>query len=92
LNRLHQLEDSVEKLQKSASKEYADAELDRVTREIRDAEMDFIVGQVSPLVDMSMSVARESHKQDHIITTRPGTAARAVDALQEYRETGDYSL
>lgn len=94
LNRLHQMEDSIERLRKSGSREWADAEQARMDRDIRQAEMQFIEAQMSPVVDMAMSLVRgsntRSEHRDQIVDVTPGIAARAKDAYARYAETGDY--
>jgi hypothetical protein len=94
LNRLHQYEDSIERLRRSGSPEAAKAEQDRIEREIREAEMAFVEAQVRPLVEMSLShgIAGRSENQDELIHVPHGTAARAADAYQRYQETGDWTL
>lgn len=96
LNRLHQLDDRLDKLQASASVEWANAEMENIQREIREAEMKFIESQMQPIVDMSMSLVQgqntRSEHDDQIIRVAPGMAARAKDAYDEYRETGNYTM
>lgn len=96
LNRLHQMDDRLEKLQASSSVEWANAEMEKVQREIREAEMQFIERQMQPIVDMSMSLVQgantRSEHDDQIIRVAPGMAARAHDAYQQYRETGDFTM
>jgi hypothetical protein len=96
LNRLHQLEDSIDRLRQSGSPEAARAEQERVERQIRDSEMAFIEAQMRPVVEMSTSLVSgantRSEHADEIIRVAPGMAARAKDAYDRYRETGDYTL
>lgn len=97
LNRLHQFEDSIDRLRKSASPEFAKAETERIEREIRESEMRFVEAQVRPLVDMAGSLAkgvrsRSEHADDQLIHVPSGTASRAKDAYEKYKETGDYDL
>lgn len=96
LNRLHQLDDDMDRLLKSGSKESADREMDQIQRTIREAEMAFIEQQFTPLVDMSSSLARgvnpRSEHADQLVQVTPGMAARAADAYDQYRETGDYTM
>lgn len=96
LNRLHQMEDSIERLRRSGSPEAAKAEQERVEKEIRKAEMAFIESQMRPLVDASMSLVAgantRSEHDDQIVRVAPGMASAAADALARYMETGDYSL
>lgn len=91
LNRLHRLDDKLEKLQESSSAEYADAEMARVQKEIRLAETEFIESQVTPLVDMSSTLAKKSDYTESLIHV-PGQASRTKDAYQAYLETGEFAL
>ncbi len=96
LNRLHQLDDSLDRLRKSGSVEFANAETAKLEREIRETEMAFIETQMTPLVDMSTSLVHgmnsRSEHDDQIIRVPDGMASRAADAYAEYRETGNYTL
>ena len=92
LNRLHQLEDSVDQLRKSGSPEAAAARQEQIEREIRTAEMAFIEGQMSPVVDAAQSMRRRSEHADQLIQMPDGMAARAKDAYEIYQETGIYTL
>lgn len=96
LNRLHQFENQMDRLRESGSKAAADAQMDALQREIRDAEYDFIVNQMEPIVDMSMSLVRgqntRAEHDDQIVRVKPGAAAEAADAIQRWKETGDYTL
>ena len=96
LNRLHQLDDSLERLARSATKEAADAEMDTIQREIRVAESRFIEEQMTPIVDMSSSLARgvrpRSEHADQLVWVAPGKAAEAADAYDEYLQTGHFPL
>lgn len=92
LNRLHTLEDSVDRLRRSGSAEAAAAEQERVAREIREAELAFIVQQVTPVVELAGHVRTATAFEDQVQYTAPGTATRAADALAEYRETGVFPL
>lgn len=91
LNRLHQFEDSIERLRKSASTEFAKAEEARIEREVRESEMRFIESQVRPLVEMASSIAHRSELDDELIHVAPGTAAKAKDAYEKYQETGEFT-
>lgn len=95
-NRLKALGDRLDKLQASGSVEYANAEMDKIQREIREAEMAFIEQQMTPIVDMVTSLARgansRSEHMDQVIEVKNGMAARAADAYQQYRETGDWTM
>lgn len=94
LNRLLQMEGRLDKLRASGTVESANAEMEGIQREIREAEMAFIEEQMTPLVDMSMSLVRgansRSEYRDQVVHVSPGIAARAKDAYDRYRETGDY--
>lgn len=96
LNRLHQMDDNLDRLLHSGSKAAADAEMDAIQKEIRLAEAAFIEGQMTPLTDMSMSLARgansRSEHADQLVWVKPGMAARAADAYDEYLETGNYTM
>lgn len=95
LNRLHQLNDSIDQLRRSGSPEAAAAEMARIERDVRDAEMAFIEAQVRPLVEMSSSLVSgpnaRSEWDSEIVRMAPGTAAKAADAYQEYRDTGRFT-
>lgn len=91
LNRLHQFNDRLDRLQASGSVEFANVQMDLIQREIREAEMAFIETQMTPLIDMVSSLHSKSAHQDQLIHL-PGQASRAVDAYQQYRETGDFTL
>lgn len=96
LNRLHQFEDSIDRLRRSGSLEYAQAETARLEREVREAEMAFIEAQMRPVVEMSMSLARgantRSEHADELVHVVPGMASRAKDAYEKYKDTGDWDL
>lgn len=88
LNRLNQLGNDLERLRNTASVIYAESELQRVQREIREAEMQFIEQQITPLVEVTSQIQKSSAHQDLVVYTKPGAAAMAKDALQEHLETG----
>ncbi len=96
LNRLHQMEDSMDRLRQSGTKEWADAESQRMQREVREHEMRFIEQQMTPIVDMTMSLVHgansRSEHDDQIIRVPDGTASKAKDAYEQYKETGNYTL
>ena len=92
LNRLHQFQDSVDRLRESGSPEAAAAEMERIGREVRDSEMSFIEAQFRPVVDMAMSLRQRSEHADQLVEMAPGMASRAKDAYQTYQETGVYTL
>lgn len=96
LNRLHQFENSMERLRESGSRDFATQEGEKIQREIRAAEFAFIENQLEPIVDMSMSLVRgqnsRSEHSDQIVRVRDGVALEAEDAIQEYLETGNFNL
>lgn len=92
LNRLHQLADSVERLQQTGSLEFAKAEEARIEREVRESEIRFIESQVRPLVDVAASVAKRSEFAGELIEVPAGTASRIQDAWEEYKETGIWPI
>lgn len=92
LSRLHQLEDSIDRLRKSGSPEAAAAAMEKTEREIREAEMAFVEAQMRPVVDAAQSLRHRSEHASELIQFPDGTASRAKDAYEEYRETGNWSL
>ena len=68
----------------------------RTQKESRQAEFDFISGQMEPIGDMSMSLVRGSNSRseydNQVVRVRDGVAAEAADATQRWLETGDYVL
>ncbi|HEX7123822.1 MAG TPA: hypothetical protein VF178_15705 [Gemmatimonadaceae bacterium] len=94
MNRLHQMRGSMEQLRKSGSREWAEAEAARMARDVREAECRLVEEQMTPIVDMAMSLVRgqntRSEHRDQIVECTPGIAARAKDAYDAYKETGDY--
>lgn len=92
LNRLHQFEDSIDRLRKSGSPEAAAAEHERLEREIRESEMAFIEAQMSPVVDAARSFNQKSEHSDMLIQAPAGTASKFKDAYDVYKETGIYTL
>jgi len=96
LNRLHRLDDRLEKLYASGSVEAANAEMVAIQQEIRDAECRFIEQQMQPIVDMSMSLVHgpnsRSEHDDQIIRVRPGMASQAKDAYDEFKATGNFPM
>lgn len=94
LNRLHQMENSMDRLRQSGSREWADAEEARLATEVRLAECRFIEEQMTPVTDMAMSLVRGSktraEHRDQLVECTPGAAARAKDAYDAYKQTGDY--
>jgi hypothetical protein len=92
LNRLHGFEDSIDRLRRSGSAEYASAEHDRLERQVREAELRFIEAQMRPLVEMASTLSQRSEHADELVLATPGTAARSADAYQEYRETGNFTI
>lgn len=96
LNRLHGFEDRLDRLQASSSRAAADIEMQRIEREIREAEAAFVVEQMTPLVELTSSLAHgansRSEHEDQLVVVESGMASRAHDAWQQYLETGDYIL
>jgi hypothetical protein len=96
LNRLHQMQDRVDALERSGSREAAASQLAETLKEIRLAEAQFVEQQMTPLVDMNMSLQRglgaRSEYHDQAVHVKPGKAAEASDAYQRYLETGDYVM
>lgn len=96
LNRLHQFANQIDRLRDSASREHAMAESDRIQKEIRQAEYDFVCSQMEEVTDMAMSLVRGSNTRsehaDQVVRVRDGAAAESVDAIQRYLETGDYVM
>lgn len=80
----------------SGTKEFADAEMEVLQREIREAEMAFVESQMQPIADMAMSLVAGSNTRsehaDQIVRVPDGTAAKAADAYQQYKETGEYTF
>lgn len=95
-SRLLALNNDLERLRNSGSPEAIAAELAQTERDIRRAEMTFIENQFEPVTDMAQSLVRgqnsRSEYEDQIIRVKPGTAAKASDAYDEYLETGNYSF
>lgn len=95
MNRLHQMEDSMQKLRESGSRDYIDQETAAWQTKVRLAECAFIEAQMTPLVDMSNSLVRgpntRSEHMDQIVRVKSGAAAEAKDAYEAYKATGDYS-
>lgn len=93
-NRRIQLGERLMKM--SGSVEFANAEMEQIQREIREAEMRFIESTMEPVTDMAMSLVKgantRSEHADQIIRVPDGTAAKAKDAYEEYRATGDFSI
>lgn len=92
LNRLHQFEDSIERLRKSGSTEFAKAEEARIEQEVREAEMKFVESQVRPLVEMASSLRQRTEMESELVMVEPGLAAKAKDAYDRYKETGEYTF
>lgn len=92
LNRLHQLEDSIDKLRASGSPEAAAAEQAANEKTIRASEMAFVEAQMRPVVDMAMSLTQRSEHADQLVHVASGMASRANDAYEEYKDTGIWTL
>lgn len=91
LNRLHAMDDRLDKLAESSSVEWADREMEKTQKEIRLAEMAFIEEQVTPLVDMSSTLAKKSDYTESLIHL-PGQASKHKDALDAYMDTGNFAI
>lgn len=92
LNRIHQMDGSLERMRKSGTAEGADQATAEHEREIREAELAFLETQLTPLVDAALSVAKRSDARDHLQVVDPGAASAATEALQHYKQTGEYLL
>lgn len=92
LNRIHQMDGSLERMRATGTAAGADAATDAHLKEIRDAEMAFLETQLTPLVDAARSVAKRSDARDHLQEVDPGAASAATDALQHYKQTGEFLL
>lgn len=92
LNRLVQLNGSLEDLQKSGDADGGKAHLDRIQKDIRQAEMALLEAQMGPVVDAAHSVSRRSDSRDHLIYTPDGLATNADEAIAAYIETGHFIL
>lgn len=91
VNRLYQLNGSLTELRKSASGEAADRQLEREEREIRAVALDLLEQQLGELAATVKSAANKSVTADQVIQA-PGMASQAKDALDVYRETGQYTM
>lgn len=89
LNRLSQMQGSVDALRKSRSAAVRQAELDALQREIRQAELDAVAQFMTPVVDMASSLHSRSDAGDHLIMM-PGEAAKAKERLDYWMATGNY--
>lgn len=92
LNRLRQMGNNIDRLRASGSKDGGDAILSDHLRDIREAELSFLMRQMDPLLDAAASVSRRGDSHDHLMYVQPGTAGHASHALDVYRETGDFIL
>lgn len=96
LNRLRVLGNSVDKLRESGDAASAAAQLAATEREIREAEMAFMEEQMRPTVELTTSLSRGQNPQtylaDDLLINLRDQGARAADALEEYRETGNFAL
>lgn len=91
LNRLHRFQDRLDRLEKSASLEFAERESEKIQEEIRRAEAAFIESQVTPLVEMSSSLAKKSDYYENAIPLH-GQASRHKDAYEAYLSTGIFPV
>lgn len=92
LNRLNQLAGNIDALRKTGGKEAADAVVQHQEERIRNAELAFLEKQMEPLLDAAQAVSHRSDADEHLVVVPDGHAAKAADALQQYRETGHFSL
>lgn len=92
LNRLNQLAGNIDALRKTGTKEAADALVEYHEAKIRKAELAFLEKQMEPLLDAAQVVSHRSDADEHLAFVPDGHAAKAADALQQYRETGHFSL
>lgn len=96
LNRLHHFAGRLDKLRQSGSAEAAQAQMDAIGKEVRAIETAFVESQMAESVEASMALTRGHNPQSyladgHLITLKD-QASRSSDALQEYLETGNFSL
>lgn len=92
LNRLRQLHGNLDVLRKTGSKEGGDAITQHYQRQIREAELAFLEEQMADLLDAAQTVSHRADSREHLMYVQPGTAGAASEALQVYRETGDFIL
>ena len=90
-NRLIALNNRLDLLQQSGSREANQVMMDQLQREIREAEMALIEQQMEPLVEMTSTLAKSTDFANGVIHV-PGLAGKAKDAYAQYRETGDFTL
>jgi len=91
-NRLRALGNSMDKLKQSGSREYALAQQAAMQKEARLAGMQLIERQFEGLVEMTSDLAKKSDSFAGELVHVPGMAAKAVDAYQEYADTGIFTL
>lgn len=91
LNRLLQLNGSMQELRNSASGEAADRRLEAEQREIRDIALQMLEQQLAELSDRVRVAGHRKDTHDMVIDAT-GQAAKAKDALDVYRETGQYVM
>lgn len=92
LSRLSEMQGNIDVLRKTGTKEGGDALLEHRLRQSREAELAFLETQMAPLLDVAQSVSHRADSQDHLCYVKPGTASEASEALQVYRETGQFIL
>lgn len=90
LNRLKQFDDSLAKMRESGDVEGADKALAAHQKEIRAAELEVIEKQYEEMVDCASHVAKRADSRDHLIYVPDGTAGLASEALEYWKETGDF--
>ncbi len=91
LNRLTQLHGSIQELRASATGEAADQRLEQEQKEIREISLQMLEYQLGELTDR---VRMAGHRKDtaNMVIQAPGEAAKAKDALDIYRATGQYTM
>jgi hypothetical protein len=93
-NRLNQFGGSLKKLQDSGSAAYAESQVKDFEKQMRLAECDYIEQMLTPIIEQANHVARNHSENEHDIyrIAAPGSAAKADDAYEEYKETGEFRL
>lgn len=92
LNRLEQMRGNLDVLRKTGTREGGDILIEHRQKQIREAELQFLEDQMAPLLDAAKSVHHRADSTDHLCYVQPGTAGRASEALEVYRETGQFTL
>jgi hypothetical protein len=92
LSRLQQMAGNVDALRRTGTKDGSDALLAHRQKQIREAELQFLEQQMAPLLDCAKVVHQRADSDDHLCYVQPGTAGKVAEALDVYRETGDFIL